>query len=296
MTGSPMMSYLPARLHASYVIAAALISLCASGSSAQTTEESLSVATYNINFSNQDLPAVIESIRESGADVVCLQETNRESYMHIRRTLGETYSEIRFNPPDDQAYASGFGVLSKYPIDEAKFIPPEHGMFGTCVMKIDFEGRPIQVVDVHLEPIRLRRGGSLASLMSAMIAAERTRIQEIQLIHESIELDLPTLIAGDFNSMPGFQTLEYLEENGFIDSFSEVHEESQPTWHWPNRIGEWRLRLDYIWHDEHFTTTESEILESDASDHYLLVSRMKFYPDGVPETLTEETTEDFVNE
>ena len=36
------------------------------------------------------------------------------------------------------------------------------------------------------------------------------------------------------------------------------------------------LRIDYIFHTRHLRTLESRILQSDASDHHLLVSRLQW--------------------
>ena len=49
------------------------------------------VATYNINYGNADIEGVVRSIRASGADLVALQETNRQSEVYLRKELAKSY-------------------------------------------------------------------------------------------------------------------------------------------------------------------------------------------------------------
>ena len=49
------------------------------------------VATYNINYGNVDLKKIARIIRKADADLVCLQETNRQSEKHLRRALRRKY-------------------------------------------------------------------------------------------------------------------------------------------------------------------------------------------------------------
>lgn len=244
---------------------------------AQTAEPKLTVATYNINFANRDLREVAETIRKADADIVCLQETNRRSDVYLHRELKGDYPHGRFQPPDGRRLASGFGILSKHPIEKVTFLPPEHGMFGTQITRVDVGGQIVRVVNVHLQPVVVRRGASLASAVLAFTATEQTHSKEIERIHGELKGDLPTIITGDFNSMPGFAAPAFLEKNGFTDSLAAANEDAdlQATWHWPTKRGEWRLRIDYLYHDARFTTGASRVVEAEASDHFLLVSELE---------------------
>jgi endonuclease/exonuclease/phosphatase (EEP) superfamily protein YafD len=87
-----------------------------------------------------------------------------------------------------------------------------------------------------------------------------------------------TIIAGDFNSIATFAAPQTLLKNGFVDSFAECNKnpESLPTWHWPMKNGELSLRVDYIFHSKDFQATETGVIKSDASDHSLIFSRLKW--------------------
>jgi endonuclease/exonuclease/phosphatase family metal-dependent hydrolase len=231
----------------------------------------LKIATYNINWGNPDLTAVVSTIRQSDADVVCLQETTKQSESHIRRTLRKDYSHIHFHGHRGRFGAERFGFLSRHRMRGLSFLPPKHGLFGAYVGRLQLGGQTIQIVNVHLQPIVLPSAG-MRSAYSAFTAMEDIHRKEITHIYENVRLDVPTLIVGDFNSTSSFRATRFLTRNGFVDSFAQIHADADahPTWHWPLKHGEWALRIDYIFHSRHFTTTESTVMPSEGSDHYLV--------------------------
>jgi endonuclease/exonuclease/phosphatase (EEP) superfamily protein YafD len=62
-----------------------------------------------------------------------------------------------------------------------------------------------------------------------------------------------------------------------VDSFASVHAapEDHPTWRWPTKIGEARLRIDYIFHTPSLSTVDSQVIKAEGSDHYLVVSQLR---------------------
>jgi endonuclease/exonuclease/phosphatase family metal-dependent hydrolase len=246
----------------------------------ETPVDGISMATYNVNWGNARLEEVIETIREADADVVCLQEVNNESLAAIRRELADRYKTIRFHGSTDIYAAGGFALLSRLEITAEKFLPPEHGLFGTCIFEVKLGDQPVQFANVHLQPVMFARGegvrGTLANL-GALGKAEETHRKEIGRGFENLRQDVPTLIVGDFNSLSTFKAPTFLREQGFTDSCASIHEnpESQITWCWPLEHGEVKLRIDYIFHSGDLTTTTCRTIQSDGSDHYLLVSRLE---------------------
>ncbi len=247
---------------------------------ANSVADGISVATYNVNWGNARLGEVIETIRTADADVVCLQETNDESVAKIRRELADSYETIRSYGSTDIYAGGGFALLSRLEITQEEFLSPQHGLFGTCVFEVKLGDRSVQIVNLHLQPVLFTRGegvlGKLANL-GAIEEAEKTHRKEIGRVFENLHRDVPTLIVGDFNSLSTFKAPSFLREQGFVDSCAAMHEnpESKITWRWPLKHGEIRLRVDYVFHSSSFTTTTCRTIESDGSDHYLLLSQLE---------------------
>ncbi len=238
------------------------------------------VATYNIHFANAQLDAVIDAVRQSQADVVCLQETNSTSETVMRRELGVRYPQMRFLGSVHPYLAGGFGVLSSLPIVNEEFVPPKHGLFGACVFEVKHQEERVQIINVHLQPVILpeKQGASgIVAVLQAFDQAEQIHAAEIRDILTHASSKRACLIVGDFNSIAASQAPALLAQQGFVDSFAAVNEDpdSHPTWHWPTRIGEAQLRIDYIFHTPSLRTVESRVIKTQGSDHYLLVSEIE---------------------
>jgi endonuclease/exonuclease/phosphatase family metal-dependent hydrolase len=85
-------------------------------------------------------------------------------------------------------------------------------------------------------------------------------------------------VLGDFNSISTFVAPATLTKAGLIDSFAKAHPDdadAHATWRWPTRPLPIALRIDYIFHTPHFTTTASEIIRREGSDHSLVVSELR---------------------
>lgn len=256
-----------------------LLLACASGGAQDVAPASrpaaLTIATYNVNFGNKDLPLLIRTIRGADADVVCLQEINPDSERQIRLALREAYPHMVFRPAEG---GGGFGVLSRLPFPrQPEYLEAEHGMFGTFFAYVLVGGQEVQLVNVHLMPVLPpRRNASVADLAREWSATEKVRAREARRLFQFIRRDGPVLILGDFNSAITLSAPAFFRARGFADSFGSVAEEPdrQVTWHWNYNGIEWRFRIDHILHSPHFATRASRIVHSDASDHYLLVSEL----------------------
>jgi endonuclease/exonuclease/phosphatase family metal-dependent hydrolase len=238
----------------------------------------LKIASYNINWRNADLPALAETIRKADADVVCLQEANKESEKYLEKTLGKVYPYIRFQGNEGKYLAEGFCILSRVPVTAYEFIPPSQGIFGAFAAEIQFGGRAVQIISVHLQPVVFSENTKILEVISAIAAVETKHRGEIDAILKHLDGDIPAVILGDFNSVATFQSLGILKSKGFVDCFAETHEnpEAFPSWHWPTQHGEISLRIDYIFHSPDFRSLESNVIKSEVSDHFLIYSRLEW--------------------
>ena len=98
----------------------------------------------------------------------------------------------------------------------------------------------------------------------------------------TIDLDQPTIVVGDFNSLSNFCAPRRLVQLGFQDAFASMHKsaDEHATWHWPTSPVPLAFRIDYIFHSSHLMTTKSEIVRRDGSDHYLVFADLNTVQDA----------------
>jgi exonuclease III len=171
---------------------------------------------------------VVAAIRESGADVVGLQETTMNAGP-IAEELGWNYSERTH-------------VISRFPIVD----PP--GADGDYVFVEPEPGRVVAVANTHLPsspygPYRVRDGMSLDDVIAL---EERLRVpaleEQLGPLEELAARDIPVFLTGDFNTPSHLDWTEAaddaredipfpiewpvsmaLAEAGFSDSYRRVH-------------------------------------------------------------------------
>ena len=240
--------------------------------------ESIRVATYNLNWANRRGDEVLNAISIVRPDLICFQETTVQSEQFLRDRLSETHPHFYAVGHEGRYAAERFAFASRTELSELLFIPPEAGLFGFYCAKLQVAGKVIHVINVHLSPFQIRRGGGIADAMAALSTTEETHAIEIASIVEAIDPQRPTIVVGDFNSMSIFNAPKKLVELGFVDAFASVHEDADDhaTWHWPTRPLPLALRIDYIFHTRHFVTTEATVVRREGSDHSLLVAELKF--------------------
>jgi len=247
-------------------------------------EPSFSVATFNINYGNVNLGSIVKTIGKSGADLVCLQETNRASQNYLRRYLRRVYRYSFFH--GGSRGSDGFGFMSKTPIKETKRLPAKFHYFDTWFCTVRLDGRDVRIVNLHLRPFDPRGVKSVGQAMRRMAQAEVWRMKEIAYIHSAIDAKTPVIAAGDFNAPPIMASATYLSDRGFIDSFAAVNADhmNHATWRWKYAGILWRYRIDYIFCSKTIVPCTSRIIASDASDHHLVISGFRWPEKDKPAT------------
>ena len=247
------------------------------GGAASKPAATFTVATYNINWRNVDLPTIVKTIREAKADVVFLQETNRQSARYFRRRLRGTYRYMVFR---DQRGAGGFGILSKTRLRKVRLLPRSAGHWGPMVAETTLAGRKLQLVNVHLIPTVPRGDENLKQLIARFTKAEKIRMKEIADIHSRLKAKGPKLMVGDFNSPPWMSVVDFITKRRWTDSHAAGAADGADlhTWHHPVGGKDWRQRLDYIFHTPEARTHSSRVIRSKASDHYLVLSTLSWAP------------------
>ncbi len=252
------------------------------------------VATYNISCANRDLVAVMDNILKSKADVVALQEVNKVSAAYFRQHLIKPYPYMKFH---EGRWADGPAILSKTPLQDARILPPKFGFHTTVLARTELTGRSATLASVHLQPTVPPPGASMKDILALFSKNEDIRAKEIAYIHSQLPTSAPVLLLGDFNSLSSTSKASaFLAAKGFIDSMASVLADADQiaTWRWLYKGVPITFRLDYIFHTAHFKTLSCTTLASEASDHFLVVSKMKWaatLPASAPSTSGPAVTE-----
>lgn len=238
--------------------------------------ETLCVATYNLNFANRHGDLVLDAIAVSNADVICFQESTVESEAFLRKRLASTHPHFYAVGHRGLYFAERFAFASRIELKDVVFTPPDAGLFGFLTATINYAGQPVRIVNVHLSPIQIAKDSGLSDVLAALSRSEEKRSIEIDTIVKNMDVKLPTIVLGDFNSISTFDAPKRLHDLGMIDAFAAINENADtfPTWRWPTRPIPLALRIDYIFHSSHFTTTKSAAVWREGSDHALVYASL----------------------
>jgi len=263
------------------IAAVAFFMRCPSGVIAADTD--ITVATFNINYANEAPREMLATLAETQADILFVQETTPDVETLLRRRLSATHPHIVFMGHRNEYFAERSGLISRWPLRNLKFAPPvEGGLFGSLMAETSVNGQTVQLVNVHLTPFQVKRGTTVARVMTAMGRTESVHQREAARLLERLNPDQPALMCGDFNSLPDFQAPTAMKAGGLKDSYAQVvpRGEQQPTWRWPLGHANIQFRIDYIFHSSHFATRQSRVIKSGGSDHYPVVSLLELRAAG----------------
>jgi len=246
------------------------------------SDPQLTVMTFNIAFNRADDALLVESIRESGADVVALQEVDVIRGELVQNELSDIY-------PYQAVYTYDWGgvigqaVLSKYPIvSEQVITDPYNSNFQIfLVVSIDVDGEVIQVVGSHTALPNISRAGYYSQMA-----------QSIEILFNQIDTSQTTLILGDFNATDQSDGYEMITEAGFSDAWREAGAGfgfTYPNFGYYDPVGRyyWNqdatvsvpriVRIDYIFYAEEFFAAKAWLGADIGSDHMPVMANLVWY-------------------
>ena len=237
----------------------------------------LRVMTYNIHHAEGldgkvDLERIANVIRQSNADIVALQEVDKNT----RRTGG-------IDMPADLARRTGMNIVFGANLDNF-----QGGQYGTAILS----RFPIESHENHL--LKQTREGEQRGVLQAVLA-----VNQGQLLFTCTHLDhkadpaerlfsetqftglfarhagLPALLCGDFNDTPASELHKRLSKK-WTDAWSIAGKSNGFTMGSANPT----RRIDYIWlsSKKNFRVRWVDVPRSEASDHLPLVAEIRFTP------------------
>lgn len=223
------------------------------------------VMTYNIHHGEGedgrlDLERIAALIKQERADIVALQEVDRNLPRTARRDLpGELAKLTGLTAVFSNNYAFeggeyGNAVLSRFPVNSwtnyhyAKMRAGEQR--GLMQLRLSVHGRPLWLANTHLDASRddAARVHSLNQLPGLL----------------GVMLPDPVILCGDFNDVPASQSYAQVKTR-FTDAWLAAGQGDGFTI--PTRKA--TRRIDYIWHagDPKLVPIKAWVPYSEASDH-----------------------------
>ncbi|SDQ27248.1 endonuclease/exonuclease/phosphatase family protein [Pseudoxanthomonas sp. CF125] len=192
----------------------------AADSSPAPSEKTLKVVTLNLYHDKDDWPKrrvqIAEELKRLQPDAIALQEvlqdeglTNQAEWLATQ--LGYQWHFVSTDPAG-QPRRYGNALLTRHPIlkRSQKLLQPLDDSRSAGFLRIDLDGRPLNLYVTHLH--WTDQGGAIRARQIADL------MQYIAATSENI----PSLVAGDFNSTADSPELAALRE-GFVDTYGNRH-------------------------------------------------------------------------
>ncbi len=228
----------------------------------------LRVMTFNCRGKSiGDRQPQIDMLRDSGADIIALQEVSHDVIAAIEVQLAEIYPYRVLFPSG----VAGTGILSKYPIESQDIFRITTSSLCHSKATIDVDGLPITVISAHPPP----------PLSLSQFRFKSRRYTEISALAQMASEGGPVLLMGDFNITDQSSVYRVLTNAGLHDTFREQGWGLGPTW--PARLHtiKWfmpLMRIDYIWHTNEFQAQSVWVGPRAISDHLPVIADLIYVP------------------
>lgn len=275
------------------------------------TVDTIRIFSFNTNLMGQThlsrikehIP-VIDIIRNSGADICCLQEygfslsSGGHTQSELRGQLKDIYPYYDFTP-NDRRTALGIAIFSKYPIRKGTRIDKrKSGYFSAMYYQVEAYGRRIGLVNMHMRSNMIKpqdrvlademidhfEADSLprirTGMMRSLANAYRTRSAEAMIVRDFLldnhPTDMPLLICGDMNDTPVSYCYHTLRQVGLEDTWEDTGFGPGATY---SQHHFW-FRIDHILHSPEFRALNMRIRKDvTLSDHYPIEATLQLLPE-----------------
>jgi endonuclease/exonuclease/phosphatase family metal-dependent hydrolase len=267
-------------LRASILILTALLAACAGAGPGVGGGREMTVLVYNIHAgtdtARQDnLERVAELVRRTGADLVLLQEVDRNTQRSgptdqpavLARLTG--YSVAFGRTIGFQGGDYGIALLSRWPIRRDTLIllgvtaPPGRTtegreQRGVLLAMVDAPGGPLAVLNTHLDASGedLWRAQEIAGVLRAAA---------------TVDAQVPLIIGGDLNARPESPIHQTMGAAGFRDAWPTCGTGDGMTF----PVNAPARRIDYLYLGGAVRCVDARVLADYSSDHRPLLFRIR---------------------
>jgi len=237
----------------------------------------LTVMTYNVLGFNRCPKCVVATIRQSGADLVTLQELSPAVAAEIAWSLS---SEYPYQVLDPQEQVFGLGAISRLPMRATGETLPGGWVGQPQILALTFADTQVLVVNAHpyatgptdLETVRW---------------SIRERYRQAQTLVAFAQTHPGALLyPGDSNTTDQNDAYRMLA-TAWIDSFREAgrgfgHSYPGSDFSGSKRfqfgdvpLPQWLIRIDFVWHSPHWRAINAQVGPWDGySDHSPMIAQL----------------------
>jgi len=252
----------------------------AAGPQAGASEKTVKVVTLNLYHDKDEWPKrrvqIVEKLRQLRPDVIALQEvlqhetlTNQAEWLAAQ--LDYQWYFVSTDPVDNPR-RYGNAILTRHPIFRRgqKSLQPLDDSRTAGFVRLDLDGRLLNVYATHLH--WTDQGGAIRS----------RQVADLMRYLEETSENIPSLVAGDFNSTADSPELAALRER-FVDIYGNRHPEADTVSSSTLNLKYFApKRIDHIFFERGAFTPVSATLLFDrpdaqgvwASDHFGLFSEL----------------------
>lgn len=239
----------------------------------------LTVMTFNTLAWHRDATEIVRAIECAEPDLVTLQEIGPRPIAQIFLALERRLPYVALHATPS---SSGTATLSRFPLLEAEpFTLSGTGAHWCQRVVVAAPGGPLTLLNVHTKIPRLRRSRVVCGRLAVPTSfSAARRLAEVRHLCELIDATAgPLLAMGDFNMT------ERSEDHALIarrltDAYRVAGRglgHTFPAWlKFPAGLPLPfpALRLDHVFHSEHFRTLSARVGPSAGSDHHAVIARL----------------------
>ena len=208
----------------------------------------LRVLTVNLYFGRADAEIIVAHVRQTGTDVLFLQELTADAVTRLKQAGLEDL--MPHTQLDLRGGSRGSGIYSRFPLSDGPQVAPVHMAQPTALVELP-SGDAVELVCVHPVTPTLGRGGSVrwrAELGVLPAPGERPRV-----------------LAGDFNATLDHAVFRDVLRLGYADAALRAGNALTPTWGPPGRGPV--LTLDHVLVDQSCAVLACSVHIVPGSDH-----------------------------
>lgn len=250
----------------------------------------MTISSWNMYFRNKRLPEALAFVRDSGADIFCLQEVPEHFLKELVATYPHAVYAVEMERLLPERPVATYGViLSRYPIrtsvtvalDDFQTRLPLRTRFFIWAMKPLGWSR-IRDRNAVYADIETLAGLTRIITIHLTLSNPAWRLEEFETAMLHRDPTLPTVVCGDFNILehPRVTLINWLAGGRVSDAYRYTRERTDIEQHFMkhelvNALAGSpthplsRSQLDHILTSSHFTITDARVLpERYGSDHH----------------------------
>ena len=217
----------------------------------------LRVLTVNLLCGRADVEAVVALVRQTGADVLFLQELTGDTVTRLKQAgLGDLMPQ---KAPEPRGGPRGSGIYSRFLLSDGPPLVPVHAAQPTAVLKLP-GGEMVELACVHPHPPRPPWSRGVA----------RWR-RELAVLPPPGEL--PRVLAGDFNATLDHAVFRSVLRLGYADAALQAGKALTPTWGPAGRPA--LITIDHVLADRRCAVLASAVHAVPGSDHRAVYAEVR---------------------